>query len=467
MLDESEFKPFSLPDFTVVEAESAETADSAAGKASTEDGANSEEQEIEARLASFKPLTFDVEGDSADFVAAVSADAESGMTDAEKIQLSKGFKNVEFFQENSLLTNAEDFAESIRSGAKLYKTQLLSKIEEQASDTERIYQQTISENQEAEKERKNLLSSTEEKVEEIKSKAYQSGFESGIQQGIQQRYDEAEPLVSQISSVLAQLNSLRQVVRFQAEEELVKLALQISKNVVAEEIKLNNSVIKNIVQAALQETEVQGKIYLFLHPDDYEFLVESKSDLERYLSDEQSLVLRQNPEMKAGSIYVESDEEIISRSIEGQFDKLEESLTEQIENRHSHLTEVDIDSHDFSIESLSDKADVETDSLDSSQTESTQQLAPPTSTETSAETAEPEKQPDNVEPLPEIASAESENLQPESLDSEAASAETASAELAEPEQVTEAVETVTTETLDSSPDTTDQFPETDTDDFAE
>lgn len=474
MLDESEFKPFSLTDFTVVEAESAETADSSVGKESPAEGLNSAEQEIEDRLASFKPLTFDVEGDSAEFVAKVAADAESGRTDAEIIQLSKGFKNAEFFQENSLLTNAEDFAESIRSGAKLYKTQLLTKIEEQASDTERIYQQTIAENQEAEKERKNLLSSTEEKVEEIKNKAYQQGFESGLQQGMQQRYDEAEPLVSQINSVLAQLNSLRQVVRFQAEEELVKLALQIAKNVVAKEIKQNNSVIKNIVQAALHETEVQGKIYLFLHPDDYQFLLDSKSDLERYLSDEQTLLLRQNPEMEPGSIYVESDEEIISRSIEGQFDKLEESLTEQLENRHAHLSEVDIDAHDFSLETVSDLKEVESESLDLSQTETTQQIAPASSAETSVETEEPENQPDNVEPLPETASAESENLQPESLDSEAASAETANVELAEPEQEqdTEAVETVTTETvttetLDSSPDTTDQFPETDTDDFAE
>jgi hypothetical protein len=284
---------------------------------------------------------------------------------------------------------------------------------------------------------------------------------------MQQRYDEAEPLVSQISSVLAQLNSLRQVVRFQAEEELVKLALQIAKNVVAKEIKQNNSVIKNIVQAALHETEVQGKIYLFLHPDDYQFLLDSKSDLERYLSDEQTLLLRQNPEMEPGSIYVESDEEIISRSIEGQFDKLEESLTEQLENRHAHLSEVDIDAHDFSLETVSDLKEVESESLDLSQTETTQQIAPASSAETSVETEEPEKQPDNVEPLPETASAESENLQPESLDSEAASAETANVELAEPEQGTEAVETVTTETLGSSPDTTDQFPETDTDDSAE
>jgi hypothetical protein len=266
---------------------------------------------------------------------------------------------------------------------------------------------------------------------------------------------------------LAQLNSLRQVVRFQAEEELVKLALQIAKNVVAKEIKQNNSVIKNIVQAALHETEVQGKIYLFLHPDDYQFLLDSKSDLERYLSDEQTLLLRQNPEMEPGSIYVESDEEIISRSIEGQFDKLEESLTEQLENRHAHLSEVDIDAHDFSLETVSDLKEVESESLDLSQTETTQQIAPASSAETSVETEEPEKQPDNVEPLPETASAESENLQPESLDSEAASAETANVELAEPEQGTEAVETVTTETLGSSPDTTDQFPETDTDDSAE
>ena len=348
MLDESEFKPFTLADFSVDEAPSAESAGSSSEKENGEDGANGTVLEISERLASFIPLTFDVEGDSVKSLSDVSTDTTSEKTDADKIQLSKGFKTAEFFQENSLLTNAEDFAESIRQGANLYKTQLLTKIEEQASDTERIFQKTVAENQEAERERKNLLSSTEEKVEAIKRNAYQEGFESGLQQGMQQRYDEAEPVVLQVNSVLKQLKSLRQVVRFQAEEELVKLALQIAKNIVAEELKLNKTVIQNIVQTALRETEVQGKIHVYLHPDDYKFLLNSKGDLERYLSDEQILVLNQNAEMKPGSIYVESDEEIISRSIEGQFEKLEETLTERVENRHAHLTEVDIDAHDFS-----------------------------------------------------------------------------------------------------------------------
>ena len=366
MLDESEFKPFTLTDFSVEEVSPVISSGSVSEHENGEE--DTEENEIATRLASFKPLTFDVDGDSEKYLTENSAVDASGKTDVEKIQLSKGFKNAEFFQENSLLTNAENFAESIRDGAKLYKSQLLTKIEEQASDTERIYQQTVTENQEAELKRKDLLSSTEEKVEKIKRDAFQEGLESGLQQGIQQRYDEAEPLILQVNTVLEQLNSLRQVVRFQAEEELVKLALKIAKNVVVEELKLNDSVIQNIVQNALHETEIQGKVYVYLHPDDYKFLLNCKSDLEHYLNDEQTLVLRQNPEMEPGSIYVESEEEIISRTIDGQFEKLEESLTDQMENRHAHLTEVDIDAHDFSLKTI-DPASLSTEPLDLTRSE--------------------------------------------------------------------------------------------------
>ena len=340
MLDENEFKPFTLNDFSVADAASENTEGIST---------STENLVISDQIESFKPLTFEEEEVSEDFISKESNSFQEEKTDAEKIQLSEDFKNSEFFLENSLLTDAEEFAETIREGAKLHKAQLLKQIEEQANDTDRIHQKTVAENQAAEQQRKQLLSETEAKVQQIKDEAYKEGFEAGCMQGMQQRYDEAEPLAQQAKKILEQLDSLRKVVRFQAEEELVKLALQISKNIVAEEIKLNQDVIKNIVQAALHETEVQGKIYLYLHPDDYEFLLKSKTELERYLSEEQNLVIRQNPEMSPGSINVESDEEIISRSIEEQFNLIEENLNEQIENRQAHLNEVDIDAHDFNL----------------------------------------------------------------------------------------------------------------------
>mgnify|MGYP003300811573 FL=1 len=240
MLDENEFKPFTLNDFSVADAASENTE----GISTSTEGFA-----ISSQIESFKPLTFEEEEVSEDFISKESNGFQEVKTNAEKIQLSEDFKNSEFFLENSLLTDAEEFAETIREGAKLHKAQLLKQIEEQANDTDRIHQKTVAENQAAEQQRKQLLSETEAKVQQIKDEAYKEGFEAGCMQGMQQRYDEAEPLAQQAKKILEQLDSLRKVVRFQAEEELVKLALQISKNIVAEEIKLNQNVIKNIVQA--------------------------------------------------------------------------------------------------------------------------------------------------------------------------------------------------------------------------
>ena len=81
------------------------------------------------------------------------------------------------------MTDAEEFAETIREGAKLHKAQLLKKIEEQANDTDRIHQKTVAENQAAEQQRKQMLSEAETKIQQIKDEAYKEGFEAGCMQG--------------------------------------------------------------------------------------------------------------------------------------------------------------------------------------------------------------------------------------------------------------------------------------------
>jgi len=125
--------------------------------------------------------------------------------------------------------------------------------------------------------------------------------------------------------------------------------MKIAKNILAEEIKLNDSVVEGIVSAALQETEMQGKIYLYLNPLDYDFLVKSKCDLETYLNDEQSLILRKRSELKPGTIFVESDGEVISRSIESQFEKIEVTLNEHLEKNEANLNDVEIKPEDQSL----------------------------------------------------------------------------------------------------------------------
>ena len=325
----------------------------------TELSQNDREIDETARRSSFKPMKFSVDGEFPKFHSGTFQESESQKTDEEKINISEGFKTSEFFSEDSLLTNAEDFAQSIREGANLYKTELLKKIEQQATHTEKIHKKILSENEEAEHEREKLLSSTEEKVEEIKKVAFQKGYDDGYKVGIKQRYDESEPLAIQVNSVLENLSSLREVVRFQSEKELVALALQIAKNVVTEEVSLNNSVVENIVKVALQETEKQGKIYLYLNPEDYQFLIKINCDLDAYMCEEQNLVIRQKRELSPGSIFIESEGEIISRSIEGQFEKIETSLKEQIEKQEAQLSSVEEDAKELNLQTATDSEALE------------------------------------------------------------------------------------------------------------
>ncbi len=466
MLDENEFKPFTLADFSVADAAAENAAGFSASKGGVVNEGGSGAEGIPDQLASFKPLTFKEEEVVPEgFETKTSNGMEEVKTDTEKIQLSEEFKNSEFFLENSLLTNAEDFAEAIRDGAKLHKAQLLKQIEEQANDTDLIRQKTVAENQAAEEQRKKLLTDTENKVQEIKNQAYNEGFEAGRLQGMQKRYDEAEPLTKQVQSVLEQLSSLRKVVRFQAEEELVKLSLQIAKNVVADELKLNQDVTKNIVKSALHDTEVQGKIYLYLHPDDYEFLLKCKTNLEQYLSEEQALVLRQNPDMKPGSINVESDEEIISRSIEHQFELIEENLNEQIENRHAHLAEVDIDAHDFNPlpEQHIDTAEKDPDdsqNLQTSQSAQSEDAYDKEANESNDETVKPEVEAEQVkieEPNAVTESEETANLEQTTEPDEIIDTE----QNAEPDEITDPVQNT------ESADTVETVPGTDTEESPE
>ena len=73
-----------------------------------------ENTEHSARIAAFKPINFSSYNEG--LTHEDSFKLTSGKTDSEKIKISEGFKTTEFFHENSLLTNAEDFAQSIREG---------------------------------------------------------------------------------------------------------------------------------------------------------------------------------------------------------------------------------------------------------------------------------------------------------------------------------------------------------------
>ena len=82
MLDEDEFKPFTMNDFSVADAAS-ENIESIS--------TSTENLGISVQNESFKPLTFEEEEVSEDFISKESNGFQEVKTDAEKIKLSEDF----------------------------------------------------------------------------------------------------------------------------------------------------------------------------------------------------------------------------------------------------------------------------------------------------------------------------------------------------------------------------------------
>ena len=274
---------------------------------------------------------------------------EESYSDEEKQELASVFATDNFIRENSLLTDAEAFAKSIREGAQLYKQQLLLKTEKANLEAEQFKQEALTIKQTMEDERQAVLREAHLEADKVKEQGYQEGFDAGLQAGMEKRFQESEYLANQMNGVIEQLSNLRQVVRFQAEQELVQLAVLIAKQVVVQELMINPEMLQNILVKALREIESKGKIQVFLHPEDYEFMKNTGVDLDQYMGEEQTLVLKVNQEAEPGSIFIETDDDVLNFTFQQQFEQIEEELSQRLAERQVQMHSVDMDAYDFAV----------------------------------------------------------------------------------------------------------------------
>ncbi|MGK5090619.1 FliH/SctL family protein [Deltaproteobacteria bacterium TL4] len=271
------------------------------------------------------------------------------LSDEDKVQKSAAFNSSKFVLENSLLSNAENYAQTIKEGAAIYAKQMREDADRKFAEAKAIHKEAEALRVSMRQERDQMIKEAERQVQTIKDNAFQDGFETGHAEGINRRYEEMGPLVAQIELVLEQLRNLRKVVRFQSEQELVQLAVIIAKKIVVKELTLNPDVQKNILISAMKELDIPGKIKIFLHPDDYDFLKPTHLDLDQYLNDEQSLVIKPSLEVVPGAILIETNESVINQSFEHQFEVMEEVLSQKLSERNARLHKVDMDEFDYSL----------------------------------------------------------------------------------------------------------------------
>lgn len=154
----------------------------------------------------------------------------------------------------------------------------------------------------------------------------ESGFARGEATGRERAAAELAPLLTGLKGILAELEGLRERILREAEEEIVRFALEIARKVVGREARAGTEVVGAIVGRVLGRLEHAERITLRLNPEDLERLTRSQAELVAAWTQGGRVRLEADPAVTAGGCLAVSDGGEIDARLERCFAAVEEAL---------------------------------------------------------------------------------------------------------------------------------------------
>ncbi len=261
-------------------------------------------------------------------------------TESPEVEVSSGgtdFASIKYQRENTLLTNAERYADSIRGEAELYVRQLQGEVDALNAEAEKRYDEARRIKEAAEQEAARRIEEAEQRVEEVRAQAYREGFGQGRQDGLEKRYAEAGVYLENLESMLLHIATFRDHVDYYMERDGIRLAVLIAKKIIQQELKINKKIVWKLLAGTLSQLQGQGSCRIWLSPEDYEFAAAARPSLEKFADEDQALSFRSRADIPPGNAMIETDREVIDLSFSAQFHHVENLLYQALAEHEGNI----------------------------------------------------------------------------------------------------------------------------------
>jgi len=156
--------------------------------------------------------------------------------------------------------------------------------------------------------------------------AYQRGFQAGREIGIKIGRSEIAPQVEFIQKLAQELKDKRDKIIKEAELTVIRLALQIARKVIHQEVSTNPDLILYVVRESLKKVADESKVKVRVNPADLRILEQNKDAI---FPNIEPLAFIADDEISCGGCVVETDSGIIDARLEAQLAEIEEALLEE------------------------------------------------------------------------------------------------------------------------------------------
>ena len=151
-------------------------------------------------------------------------------------------------------------------------------------------------------------------------------FARGEAKGKAEGEAEVRPLLERLAQSISEISGLRSELRFQAQEDLVQLAINIARRIVHRELETDPEAISGVAKAALERLQLRDLHRVRVHPEHVSMiraLLQKSGAGSRVQVDGDSI-------LQQGDLLFETERATLDASVEAQFREIERGFADRL-----------------------------------------------------------------------------------------------------------------------------------------
>lgn len=199
-------------------------------------------------------------------------------------------------------------------------------VEDLSQEIETLYEKKVTLIEETNNEIEEARQSWIEEKETLIKQAEEEGHAQGYEAGKKESLINYKRLLDEANSVILITNDEYKKKITDAEDVILQLALHTAKKVLETELKEHPESFVSLVHSAIQEIKDQQQIYLYVHPDNYDVIVEEKTELSQAAGIDVELTILIDFKLQPDSCIIEHSTGQIDASIDTQLEIIKQHL---------------------------------------------------------------------------------------------------------------------------------------------
>ncbi len=164
------------------------------------------------------------------------------------------------------------------------------------------------------------------KIQEAEKQGYLKGLREGEQRGIEQGRKDVEPIITNLSQALEELEKVKVEIYSYAEKAAVRLAIALAEKIIQQEIRSDPSIVIRMAESVLRGIKDRQSITLRLNPHDAQSLRSLGYDLEGIFNGGRKFSLLEDPSVERGGFVVQTESGELDARITQQLETAKELL---------------------------------------------------------------------------------------------------------------------------------------------